>query len=87
MPRYTMRVTWPDQPHRTDDYVFRVDGKDAGRCYFHYTVPATGHRWHWTVYGSTANGDELTLEEAQARFKQAFERGYFGDASARNLDS
>ena len=31
-------------------------------------------RWHWTVYGSSFAGDELTLEEAQAKFKTAFER-------------
>ena len=34
MPAYTMRLTWPDDPDRTNDFVFRVDGKDCGRCYF-----------------------------------------------------
>ena len=55
MPRYTMRVTWPDPPGRTDDYVFRADGKDAGRCYLR-AMPNDGDRWHWTVYSSNANG-------------------------------
>jgi hypothetical protein len=33
-------------------------------------------RWHWTVYGSSFAGDELTLEEAQAKFKTDFERSH-----------
>ena len=71
MPRYTMRRCWPDQDPR-DDYVFRVDGKDAGRCYF---MRAAGSRdvWRWTIYGSSLAGMEETLGEAQRRFKEAYE--------------
>jgi hypothetical protein len=34
-----------------------------------------GFRRHWTVYESNFAGDELTLQEAQAKFKAAFEKG------------
>lgn len=70
MPRYTMRLTWPDTEN---DHVFRVDGPDASRCYRH-ALQRLEWYWHWTVYGSSAHGDEATLEQAQARFKEAFER-------------
>jgi hypothetical protein len=71
MPRYTMRRCWPDQD-APDDYVFKVDGTDAGRCYL---MMAAGHRlvWRWTIYGSSAAGMEDTLAEAQRRFKQTYE--------------
>jgi hypothetical protein len=59
MPRYTMRRTWPDDADRADDFVVRVGGKDAGRCYF---MRAAGHRdvWRWTVYGISSGGMEDT---------------------------
>jgi hypothetical protein len=71
MSRFTMRRTWPDED-RHDDFVFRVDGLDAGRC---YRMIAAGSRivWHWTVYGKSTGGMEDTLEEAQAGFKAAIE--------------
>ena len=61
MPAYTMRLTWPDDPDRTNDFVFRVDGKDCGRCYF---MRASFQRdvWRWSVYGSSSSGMEDTLE-------------------------
>jgi hypothetical protein len=67
---YTMRRTWPDDPGRPNDFVFRVDGRDAGRCYF---MHAAGNRavWLWTVYGSPRGGMEDTLGEAQRQFKAA----------------
>jgi hypothetical protein len=33
-PVYTMRRTWPDNPKSPNDFVFRCDGVDVGRCYF-----------------------------------------------------
>ena len=51
MPRYTMRRTWPDDHDRPNDYVFEVDGKDAGRCYFMRAAGGTDV-WLWTVYGT-----------------------------------
>lgn len=67
MPTFTMRLTWPEA-ERPDDYVFRVDGRDVGRC---YAMRAAGNRpvWRWTVYGSNAGGMALSLEEAQRCFK------------------
>jgi len=65
-----MRRSWPDVE---DDYVFRVDGKDAGRCYHPYATASTGWRWRWTVYNSAASGDELTFDDAKAKFKAAYE--------------
>ena len=72
MPHYTMRRTWPDDHDRTNDYVFKVDGKDAGRCYFMRAAGGTDV-WLWTVYGSAKGGMEDTLEEAQRRFKETLE--------------
>ena len=62
-----MRRSWPDRP---DDYVFRIDGKDAGRCYL-TVATASRHVWLWTVYGRATRGMEETLEQAQRRFKGA----------------
>lgn len=70
IPTYTMGRTWPDDPGQPNDYVFRIDGRDAGRCYF---MHAAGNRavWLWTVYGSPKGGMEDTLEGAQRQFKAA----------------
>ena len=73
--RLSMRFTTrPTVLRRPNDFIFRVAGRDAGRC---YQMVAAGSRlvWHWTVYGRSTSGMEDTLEEAQARFKQAFETG------------
>ena len=67
MPSYTMRRTWPD---RQNDYVFRIDGKDSGRCY--QTIVTAGHHvWLWTLYGKRDGGMEESLAEAQQHFKDA----------------
>jgi len=72
MPEYTMRRTWPDDDKRPNDFVFRIDGKNVGRCYL--MVGADSRLvWHWTVYGRSTSGMEDTLAEAQQRFKQAYE--------------
>src|SRR5882724_6782238 len=62
-----MRRTWPDDPDRTDDYVFRYRRVDAGCCYL---MRAANNRavWRWTVYGISSGVMEDTLEEAQRRF-------------------
>jgi hypothetical protein len=66
MSQYTMLSAWPDT---SDDYEFCVEGRAAGRCYRHYLRFYRVYCWHWTVYGSSLAGDELTLEAAQAKFK------------------
>jgi hypothetical protein len=38
---YTLRRTWPDDPDRADDFVFRCDGADVGCCYL---ARAAGNR-------------------------------------------
>ena len=69
MPGYTMRPTWP-HTNTTTDYVFLIDGKEAGRCY--ETTIAGGRRvWLWTVYGSPLGGTERSLAIAKMRFKEA----------------
>ena len=74
MPRYPMRPTWPDDPKRPDDYVFRVDGRDAGRCYLMIATYNRGLVWRWTVYGTSKGGMEDTLEDAKARFRIEYEK-------------
>lgn len=69
MPTYTMRHAWPGE-NRPNDYVFRVNGKDSGRCYLS-TASGAREVWLWTVYGRHARGMEDTLEQAQRRFKEA----------------
>jgi len=51
--------TWPDA-NRPDDYVFRVDGKDAGRCYLTH---AAGKRevWRWSKTLVVADDVVVTL--------------------------
>jgi hypothetical protein len=74
MHHYSMRVTWPDEPDRRDDFVFRVDGKDAGRCYQTIATMDRGWVWRWAVYGTSKGGMEDTLEDAQAKFKIEYEK-------------
>jgi hypothetical protein len=62
-------------PRKGTNFGFRVEGQEAGRCYHHYVRFYEGFRWHWTVYESNFAGDELMLQEAQAKFKAAFEKG------------
>jgi hypothetical protein len=72
VPTYAMRRTWPDNPESQNDFVFRCDGVDVGRC---YRTRATGSRdvWLWTVYGTSRGGMEDTLDEAKRKFKETFE--------------
>jgi hypothetical protein len=67
-----MRPTWP---HSVNDYTFRVDGTDAGRCYLQHIANGSPLLWRWVLqvppYG---DGWTETLDEAKARFKAAFER-------------
>ena len=69
---YTLRPTWPNEPSRPDDYEFRRDGKDVGRCYLRQ-MAGTETRWHWTVYGTNLSGDEVTLDAATTSFRRALE--------------
>ena len=71
MRRYTMRLTWPETD-RSCDFVFCVNGKEAGRCY-RTIAKRCQVIWCWTVYGRSISGMEDTLAEAQQRFKQAYE--------------
>ena len=68
-----MRLTWPDEPDRRDDFVFRVDGKDVGRCYQTFATYGRGLVWRWTIYGTSKGGMEDTLEEAKRKFKETFD--------------
>jgi hypothetical protein len=68
---YTMRRTWPDDPDR-EDYVFRFNGEDVGRCYLARFADSKDF-WRWTIYGTNLGSLELTLDDAKAKFKKAFE--------------
>jgi hypothetical protein len=69
----SLRRTWPDDPHRPDDYVIRHDGADAGRVY--KTLGTGGVEvWQWTIYGTAKAGREPTLDAAKARWRAAFEQ-------------
>lgn len=86
---YTLRRSWPDNPDRPEDYVFRVDGKDAGRCYRHIAggVSRRGCAWHWTIYGAASSGDEDTLDKAKEAFRKTFEslgQGLFKSSECRS---
>jgi hypothetical protein len=67
--RYTLRRTWPDEPDRPDDYVFRCDVVDVGRCYLRQLADNES-RWHWTVYGTNLSGNEESLDAAKTAFKR-----------------
>jgi hypothetical protein len=49
MPRYTMRPSFSHSRPRPNDYVFRVNGIDAGRCYLR-RLANNEPRWSWTIY-------------------------------------
>jgi hypothetical protein len=70
---YTLRRSWPDQPDRSDDYEFTFEGKAVGRCYLG-RMARNEMLWHWTIYGTHLSGNEVSLDEAKAAFKRAFER-------------
>jgi hypothetical protein len=80
MRRYTLRPTWRDQP---DDFVFRVDGRDAGRCYLRQFAN-NELLWSWTIYiglditgtlpGVPIAGATETLDQAKAEFRASYER-------------
>lgn len=74
MHHYSRRITWPEEPDRRDDFVFRVDGRDAGRCYQTFATMDRGLVWRWTIYGTSKDGMEDTLEDAQTKFKIEYER-------------
>ena len=82
MSKFTMRATWPDNPDRPDDFVFRVDGHDTGRCY-RMTAAYDRECWLWTIYCKQSGGMADTLEEAQRLFKEAIENGDKGQAGRR----
>lgn len=72
MPTYTLRRAFPDDPDRVDDFVFRADGVDRGRCY--KTILASSRvGWLWTVYGTSKRGIADTLGEAKQQWRAAFE--------------
>lgn len=71
MPCYTMRLTWHDRAS-PNDFIFRCDGRDVGRCYF-YRAPNGRDVWLWFVSHTSLKGMETTLVEAQAKFKAAYE--------------
>ena len=83
MPVYTLRRTWPDEPNRPDDYVFRCDGVDVGRCYLR-SLADNEQRWHWTIYigrsvkkvieGVPVSGSAETLDQAKEQFRSSFDR-------------
>jgi hypothetical protein len=74
---YTRRRTWPDNPDRLDDYVFRWDGRDIDRCYLR-TLAGPEKLWWWTIYGTSGAGGEPSLEAAQAAFKTRFAKNCGG---------
>jgi hypothetical protein len=54
-----------------DDWIFRYNGKDVGRCYRgKFGMNQDG--WRWSIYGSNRSGIEGSLEAAEAAFKRAF---------------
>lgn len=77
---YTLRRTWPED-HGRQDYVFRCDGVDVGRCYLR-SLAGNVSAWHWTVYighyvrrtveGIPIAGDAGTLDEAKTAFHKSF---------------
>jgi hypothetical protein len=86
MPHYTRRLTWPDKPESKDDYVFRCDGIDVGRCYLR-GLTAGESKWWWTIFialgpgtprqrveGIPIQGSADKLELAQEAFKLNFDK-------------
>jgi hypothetical protein len=77
---YTMK---PSGLGRPDDYVFRYDGLDVGRCYLK-TIAANEQRWVWSIYiglyvkakpeAMMTGGMADTLEQAQLEFRETFDR-------------
>lgn len=57
-------------PH---DWMFLIDGREAGRCY-RTLRPGKVWVWHWTLFETPAAGDADTLDSAQEAFRDAFGR-------------
>jgi hypothetical protein len=81
MPNYTLRHT--SLSGNPNDYVFRCDGIEVGRCYLR-TVANNEQSWLWTIYigiyalrrveGVPISGNAKTLEQATAEFRFCFEQ-------------
>jgi hypothetical protein len=69
---FTMRRTWPENPDSANDYVFAFNGREVGRCYIGRF--AGRDQWRWTIYGTNLGTLEPTLDDAKAKFKEAFGR-------------
>jgi len=75
---YTRRPTGPNT--NGEDYVIRCEARDVGRVY--RRLLPEGHRYYWTIYisghvprvpGVPISGLALTLDEAGAAFKRAYD--------------
>jgi hypothetical protein len=50
-----------------------ADKKDIGRCYLTLATYDRGWVWRWTIYGTSKEGMESTLDEAKEKFKAAYD--------------
>lgn len=65
---FTLRRTGFENP---DDYVFKFNGVDVGRCY-RGSFGMHGDGWRWSIYGTNLTGIEDSLEAAQEKFKAVY---------------
>jgi hypothetical protein len=75
---YTRRPAGPNT--HGEDYVIRCEARDVGRVY--RRLLPEGHRYYWTIYisghlsqmsGVPISGLAVTLDEASAAFKRAYD--------------
>jgi hypothetical protein len=78
---YAIRSSWPNDPGRVGDYVFRYKEQDVGRVY-RIGIP-TGDCWQWTIFiTQMVHGDpkvwvagyDVDLDEAIKQFISSFGR-------------
>jgi hypothetical protein len=78
--KYSLRPTGLSR--RTEDFIFRFNGRDVGRIYAE-TTP-TGQRWYWSIYSIKLRGPipesiilrglANDLEEANVAFRENWEK-------------
>jgi hypothetical protein len=79
----TLRRTWPDSPHRKEDWLVLDDGVVVGRIYENESAPRPGSSWYWALnsaagealqHGIRGSGLAPSLEAAKEAWRESYDK-------------